>query len=68
MKTITTNQKLQLIGLRTLAEQHNKMLQDIEKAATQILGEECEDWVFDYIYESTDLDHLFEYLKIEIKD
>jgi hypothetical protein len=66
MKTITSNQELQLIGLRALAEQHNKFLREIEKAATEILGNE--DWVCDYIYESADLDYVLNALKIKVKD
>jgi hypothetical protein len=66
LKTITLNQEMQLIGLRALADQHNKILRDIEKAATEILG--SEDWVMDYIYESADLDYVLSTLKIKVKD
>jgi hypothetical protein len=66
MKTITLNQEMQLIGLKALADQHNKFLREIEKAATEILGNE--DWVMDYIYESADLDYVLNALKIKVKD
>jgi hypothetical protein len=66
MKTITSNQELQLIGLKALADQHNKILRDIERAAIKILGNE--DWVMDYIYESADLDYILNTLQIKVKD
>jgi hypothetical protein len=66
LKTITLNQEMQLIGLRALADQHNKMLRDIEQAATEILGNE--DWASDYIYSSADLDYVLNTLQIKVKD
>jgi hypothetical protein len=38
-KTITADQRLQLIGLLALAREHNKMLKDIERAAYSITDE-----------------------------
>jgi hypothetical protein len=66
LKTITLNQEMQLIGLRALADEHNKFLREIEKAATEILGNE--DWASDYIYSSADLDYILSTLKIKVKD
>ena len=39
MKTISTNDKLALIGLLTLGENLNKQLREIEKAMLKLTGE-----------------------------
>ncbi|MBW3624083.1 MAG: hypothetical protein KY468_11805 [Armatimonadetes bacterium] len=39
MKTISRNEYLQLVGLQTLAANHNRQLREIEKAAYAITGE-----------------------------
>jgi hypothetical protein len=39
--SITTNERLQLIGLLTLAQHHERLLRGLEAAACEITGEEA---------------------------
>jgi hypothetical protein len=63
MKTeITKEEYLQLVGLLTLARQHKKMVDEIEEAMKQVIGEEadyghCGDaiWENDGTYTANDL-------------
>ena len=71
MKTkITKNERLQLIGLLTLAAFHMKAVEDIEKAALEITGEEddCGHTV-DALFDPSrrDADQLLERLNIKVK-
>lgn len=52
MKTITSEQKLQLIGLLTLAREHNQKLTDITRAVAEIVDETAGDYASDAVYGS----------------
>lgn len=71
MKTITANQRLQLIGLLTLAEKHSKALEDIKASASEITGEALDacGHTSDAIYDdgSRDADTLLKKLDITVE-
>lgn len=70
MKTITAVQRLQLIGLLTLAEQHNRMLEDIKSSMYELLGiaegSEGSTWIDDAVYSSAQADTLLRRLSIMV--
>lgn len=69
MKRITKSQYLRLLGLITLARQHNQALTDIEKAFTQILPKGTDEGhISDMVWASRDLDDGLRILKIGVKD
>lgn len=73
-KTITRSQYLQLLGLKTLAEQHNRKLEDIIQAVADIVdgrGEkgDIDGNVDDMVYSSViGVDDLLQKLEISIAD
>lgn len=67
-RTITENQRLQLIGLLTLAEHHNAMLKQIERAACAITGESDGGHTGDAVYGSRTLEELLTLREIEVTE
>lgn len=59
-KTITATERLQLIGLLTLAKRYSNMLDEIAIAATEITGESHSEFghTADAVYEHHDVDKL----------
>jgi hypothetical protein len=77
MKTqITSNERLQIIGLLTLAERHNARLQDVRKTIIELLGGkegDPYDWtghIDDAMFEDSrrDADQLLQRLHIQVSD
>ena len=68
MKTeISENQRLQLIGLLTLAKMHNDKLKDIEAAALAITGEDSDcGHTCDAVYQSYEADEMLRKLGISV--
>ncbi len=58
---------LQLIGLKTIAVQYNKKLQEIYESVNELMEEENDEgWISDFIYdENTSVDRFLEGLKVE---
>ena len=76
IKTITKNQRLQLIGLLVLAGKHMKMLESISESALEITGEKEKDGTpstcghtNDAIWDENrrDADALLERLEIKVR-
>ena len=71
--TITQSERLQVMGLLVLAEQHNRALVAITKATAEILGEPLDDnyagHVSDVIWDfgSKDADDLISRLEITVE-
>jgi hypothetical protein len=72
---ITRAEYLQLLGLLTLAERHNKSLEEIRAAAAEITGERDSHGApsdnghtADAVYGSRDLDELLRLLNIAVDD
>ncbi len=63
---ITHSEYLQLVGLVTLAKQHNQMLESILKAAMSITGHTDYSQVDDVIYSATELDDALKYMEIAV--
>lgn len=74
-KSISPNERLQLIGLLTLARRHNAALVDLRSAALAITGEQDGDGVpddcghtSDAIYSDYDADDLLRRLEIAVEE
>lgn len=68
MKTITKEQKLQLVGLKALAEYHNGILMDIGKSVENILNvEEGNSYTLDFVYSEVGLNWLLKGLEVKVK-
>lgn len=68
MTKITDEQKLQLLGLVTLARQHNKVADDVVKAITKIIGTD-DSQVHDATWEQdADFDEALKNSDIEVED
>ncbi len=75
MKQITYSEYLQLIGLKTLADRHNKELDEILKSAQNITGEvnhnnepELSGHTSDWIYGMRSTDEVLKLLGITVKN
>lgn len=70
-KTITENERLQLIGLMTLAKQHYEIVRNCERAMANLVGSEYEyeDNLSDQIYgsETYDVDEALKNIDIKVK-
>lgn len=68
-KSITTQEKLQLLGLLTLGIQHQKIVNQVEEAMAKISGEEIGGHLSDAVYEGdTDIDKILVNIGIEVTD
>lgn len=68
-KTITEAQRLQLLGLLTLAASHHRMMTGLEKAAREITGEEEGGLAGDMIWcGETEVDELLQKCGITVID
>jgi len=66
---ITKSQYMQLIGLKTVADSLLKQLENVEKAAMEITGEDDSlGHTSDMIYGSRELDEMLKLLKIEVEE
>lgn len=67
---ITAAERLQLLGLLTIAQRHNLALQDIRKAAEAITGEKEEGHTGDAIYDTAqpNVDELLNRLGIKVSE
>lgn len=76
MKTvITTQEKLELLGLLTLARQHAKIVNLAEEAMVTVLDADSDgfggvDWLYDEVYEDRpiDMDVILGKMNVEVKD
>lgn len=76
MKTkVTKNERLQLLGIVVIAQQHAKQVMECERALADILGVEVESWGYDLghfqdiIYEQdVNIDALLKKSDIEVVD
>ena len=52
MKQLSESDRLKLLGLQVLASQHRRMLESIEKAVAEIIGEHDAEhgWASDFVY------------------
>lgn len=67
--SITPNERLQLIGLLTLAAQHNTRLKDIEKAMQAITTEVSDGGhTMDAMYSDYDVDELLRRLSLVVEE
>ena len=64
---VSKNEYLQLVGLKTIAVQYNKKLQEIYESVNELMEEEDDEgWISDFIYdENTSVDKFLEGLKVE---
>lgn len=69
-KSITENQKLQLVGLLTLGIQHQKIVTQVEESIAELTDTEVGGHLSDALYGSDkfDVDKLLELEGVEIKD
>lgn len=69
-KTITENEKLQLIGLLTLGIQHQKIVTQIEKAMAKLTDTEVGGHLSETLYEGDnfDIDELLEREGVEVEN
>lgn len=69
-KNITKNERLQLLGLLTLAQQHYRIEKQASEAIDEILeDEEHYSLLTDAVYEdNTNIDKILQNMGIEIKD
>jgi hypothetical protein len=70
-KIITENERLQLLGLLTLARQHRVIINLSEKAMEEILKEDFNnlDWLSDAIWDdNTTIDEVLEHMDIKVKN
>lgn len=71
MKTITKSQYYTLIGLRTVAKKQWEILEELEKAAADITGEQEKLFcghASDFINGNRELDDMLRILEIEVKE
>jgi len=71
MKTITKSQYYALMGLREVAKKQWLILDELEKQAAEITGEQDKKYgghAQDYISGMRELDDMLEILKIEVKE
>jgi hypothetical protein len=67
-KTITKNERLQLVGLLALATKHNAFIGALKDAAYEITGEEDDcGHTSDAIYSDYSADELLRKLEIKVK-
>jgi len=69
-KVITENERLQLLGLLTLARQHRIIISHSEEAMAVIMNEEFQnlDWLSDAIYDdSTTIDEVLKNMDVRVK-
>lgn len=68
-KTITSAEKLQLLGLLTLGIQHQTIVNQVENAMAKLTQTEIGEHLSDAIYEqNTDIDAILETIGIEVTD
>lgn len=66
MKSITHNQYLQLIGLKTVCEKHNAMCTATLEAAAEITGEDMHGHMSDILFGGRPLDEGLRLMEIEV--
>jgi len=66
-KTITNNQRLELLGLLTLARKHREIVDQCDEAMAEIAGVEVGGLLSDAIYEPVDLDTTLARMGIEVE-
>lgn len=68
-KEITQHERLQLIGLLTLAKHHGKALEDIQDAAKEITGDDgVSGHTTDAVWDHCNVDRLLKGLGITVKE
>jgi hypothetical protein len=66
---VTVNERLQLIGLLTLAARHNAALKEIKTAVRELVGEVDEDGhAVDAVYNDDTADELLRRLKLTVEN
>jgi hypothetical protein len=68
VKTIPRSDYYKLVGLLTIAAQHEAALKEIEKATLSITGDEENGHTSDAVYGSRTVDELLKLLKITVVD
>lgn len=68
-KTITPQEKLQLLGLLTLARQHQKMVREAEGAMIKVLDHDDNylDHLSDAMYDDSSIDDALKYMGVKVK-
>lgn len=58
-----------LLGLKMMAKNYNKKLDDLYNSAKELLNDVSDEWISDFIYcEDTNVEDLFEANNIELED
>jgi hypothetical protein len=67
MTELDDDTRLKLLGIRALAENHNRHLEDLKRVARELLGVTTEtdpaDWVGDYVYGEATIESVLEGLE-----